>query len=253
MRDETVGSRVTWGWQQTSGEGLFHRLLQVLPAGAYTCNANGFITYYNQRAVDLWGRVPKLSDPDDRFCGSFRLYSASGEPIAHDQCWMALALQTGREYNGKEIVIERPDGSRVTTLAHANPVFDDSGNLAGAVNVLVDISDRKKSEAALVALKDQLATQLIDLERLHAMSLRLSKSLELAPILEETLRTVVAFEGADFGLLSLYDSQEKRLVVGASLGFDEDFLQAIGRTPPGGRAIGCMFSGTTPDRCGKPG
>jgi signal transduction histidine kinase len=62
---------------------------------------------------------------------------------------MALALRDGKEYNGLEIVIERPDGSRWTALAHANPVQDESGAVIGAVNVLVDITDRKKSEDAL--------------------------------------------------------------------------------------------------------
>ncbi|HYE80277.1 MAG TPA: ATP-binding protein, partial [bacterium] len=41
------------------------------------------------------------------------------------------------------------DGRRLTVLAHANPLFDDSGQLTGAVNVLVDISDRKAAENAL--------------------------------------------------------------------------------------------------------
>lgn len=59
---------------------------------------------------------------------------------------MALALQDGQEHNGHEIVIERPDGSRRTALAHANPFFDDSGKLLGAVNVLMDITERKQTE-----------------------------------------------------------------------------------------------------------
>src|SRR5437763_16303680 len=62
---------------------------------------------------------------------------------------MARALQTGREYNGQEIVVERPDGRRLTALAHANPIRDEAGRLLGAVNVLVDISDRKRAEDAL--------------------------------------------------------------------------------------------------------
>lgn len=127
----------------------FRCLLEKLPAGAYTCDSEGLITYFNQHAVQLWGREPKLNDPTDRFCGSFRLYATDGSPIAHSQCWMALALQTDREYNGHEIVIERPDGQRLTALAHANPIRDESGRLLGAVNVLVDISDRKRSEEAL--------------------------------------------------------------------------------------------------------
>jgi signal transduction histidine kinase len=127
----------------------FRRLLEKLPAGAYTCDAEGLITYFNQRAVDLWGRKPKLNDPADRYCGSFKLFSVDGAPIAHDQCWMALALHDAKEYNGLEIVIERPDGSRWTALAHANPLQDESGAVIGAVNVLVDITDRKKCEDAL--------------------------------------------------------------------------------------------------------
>jgi len=62
---------------------------------------------------------------------------------------MALALQQEREFNGQEVVIERPNGSRVIVLAHANPLHDDSGRLIGAVNVLVDITERKQAEEAL--------------------------------------------------------------------------------------------------------
>src|ERR1700687_4113697 len=79
----------------------FHRLLDALPAGAYTCDADGLITYFNQHAVELWGRTPALNDSSDRFCGSFKLFSKDGTPIAHDQCWMALALRERKEYKGQ--------------------------------------------------------------------------------------------------------------------------------------------------------
>jgi len=132
-----------------NSEVRFRGLLEKLPAGAYTCDPNGLITYYNQHAVQLWGRSPSLNDPADRFCGSFKLYAIDGSPISHDQCWMALALKNCLEYNGHEIIIERPDGQRRTTLAYANPISDETGRLIGAVNVLVDISDRKRAEDAL--------------------------------------------------------------------------------------------------------
>ena len=127
----------------------FRRLLDKLPAGAYTCDSQGLITYFNPHAVQIWGRAPKLNDPVDRFCGSFRLFAADGAPINHDRCWMALALQMNNEFNGHEIIVERPDGRRLTVLAHANPLRDDAGRLFGAVNVLVDISDRKQAEEVL--------------------------------------------------------------------------------------------------------
>lgn len=137
-----------------NGEGHFHRLLEKLPAGAYTCDAEGLITYFNQQAVQLWGRAPKLNDPVDRFCGSFKLYAADGSPIVHDRCWMALAIKENKGYNEREIVVERPDGRRLTALAHANPIHDESGNLIGAVNVLVDITERKRTEEALRTVRE---------------------------------------------------------------------------------------------------
>jgi PAS domain-containing protein len=45
----------------------FRRLLEVMPAAAYTTDAEGLITYFNRRAVEVWGREPKLNDPIDRY------------------------------------------------------------------------------------------------------------------------------------------------------------------------------------------
>ena len=127
----------------------FRELLEQLPAAAYTTDAEGLITYFNRQALDLWGRAPLLHDPADRWCGSFRLFDAAGTPIPHAECWMAVALREDRSYNGKEIVIERADGSRRTVLAHANPLHDERGKVQAAVNVLVDITERKLAELKL--------------------------------------------------------------------------------------------------------
>lgn len=125
----------------------FQPLLDRLPVGAYMCDAGGLIIYYNQHAVDIWGRAPKLNDPEDRYCGSFRLYAFDGTRIRHEQCWMALTLRDRCEYNGREILVERPDGERRTVLAHANPVFSEVGGLCGAINMLTDITEHKRKES----------------------------------------------------------------------------------------------------------
>jgi signal transduction histidine kinase/ActR/RegA family two-component response regulator len=131
------------------GEIEFRRLLDRLPAGAYTCDPAGLITYFNPCALALWGRAPKLNDPKDRFCGSFRLFAGDGTPIRHDQCGMALALDTGSVFICEELIIQRPDGAYRTVLACANPIRDRARRLSGAVNVLVDITERKHAEATL--------------------------------------------------------------------------------------------------------
>src|SRR4051812_32609 len=135
----------------------FRRVLEALPAAAYTCDAHGLITYYNQRAVAAWGREPQLNDPADRYCGSFRMSTLDGQWVPHDQCWMARCLIERRAFEGEEIVVERPDGSRLVVLAHAVPIFDDAGTLTGAVNVVVDITDRKRTEQRLHERERELA------------------------------------------------------------------------------------------------
>jgi len=136
----------------------FHRLLDALPVAAYTCDNSGLITYFNSPAERLWGKTPRLNHPDDRWCGSFRLYTTSGELVRHDECWMARAIQLDRSFNQQSIIVETPSGERRQVLAHANPIHDHQGRLAGAVNLLVDISDQIRSAESLIASEARYRT-----------------------------------------------------------------------------------------------
>jgi PAS domain S-box-containing protein len=231
-------------WQEEvvrHGERYCRRLLEKLPAGAYTCDSQGLITYFNPEAVKLWGREPKLNDPVDRFCGSFKLFVPDGSAIHHDQCWMALALRDNRAYNGCEIHVERPDGHRVVARAYANPFHDDSGQLLVAVNVLVDITEHQRLEQELRQANEERAIQLADLTRLHELCVRLSTTLELQPILDAFLREALTIAGTDMGLLSLCDPQRDGLHYRASIGLPEEFLKFVQFIPPGGGACGTSF------------
>jgi PAS domain S-box-containing protein len=66
--------------------------------------------------------------------------------MAHHQCPMAVALREQREIRGLEAMAERPDGSFVQFMPYPTPLFDSTGVLIGAVNMLVDISDRKRAD-----------------------------------------------------------------------------------------------------------
>src|ERR1700731_310932 len=119
-------------------------VLEALPAAVYTIDAEGRITFFNQAAVDLWGCRPELGK--SVWCGSWRLYWPDGRPMRHDECPMAVALKEGRPIRGAEAAAERPDGTRVPFLAYPTPLRDRSGALTGAVNTLIDITERKRSE-----------------------------------------------------------------------------------------------------------
>jgi PAS domain S-box-containing protein len=59
---------------------------------------------------------------------------------------MALALKEQREIRDMEVVAERPDGTRVHVIPYPTPLYDTSGTLIGAVNMLINITDRKRSD-----------------------------------------------------------------------------------------------------------
>ena len=121
--------------------------VQALPAAIYTTDAEGRITFYNEAAAALWGCRPELGKSE--FCGSWKLYWPDGTPLPHDECPMAMALKQRRPIRGMEAVAERPDGTRIPFIPYPTPLFDASGRLTGAVNMLIDISERKRTEAAL--------------------------------------------------------------------------------------------------------
>jgi PAS domain S-box-containing protein len=133
-----------------ASERIFRAILEALPAAVYTTDAKGRITYYNQAAVELAGREPKIGS--DQWCVTWKLYWPDGTPLPHDECPMAMALKERRPIRGMEAIAERPDGSRIRFAPYPSPLFDDSGSLVGAVNMLVDVTHRHDAEAHLGAI-----------------------------------------------------------------------------------------------------
>ena len=125
-------------------ERRFRELLDALPAAVYTTDAAERITYYNEAAADLWGHRPALGSSE--WCGSWKLFWPDGTPLPHDECPMAVALKEDRAVRGMEAAAERPDGTRVPFIPYPTPIHDETGKLVGAVNMLVDITDRKRAE-----------------------------------------------------------------------------------------------------------
>lgn len=129
-------------------------LMDALGVAVYMTDAEGRLTAYNEAAARLWGWRPPLGDA--RWCGSWRLFHMDGRPLPHDQCPMAVALRENRPVRGMEAVAERPDGSRVAFVPYPTPLHDEAGRLVGAVNVLVDTSERKAAETALAGSEARL-------------------------------------------------------------------------------------------------
>lgn len=128
-----------------------HRLLDAMPVAVYTTDQHGRLTYFNKAAVEFAGRTPELGR--DHWSVSWKLHHADGSPMRHDECPMADALRQGRAFDGEldaiEVIAERPDGTRRWFMPYPTPLHDRHGKLIGGINILLDITRRKRNELLL--------------------------------------------------------------------------------------------------------
>ena len=124
-------------------------LFNLGPVAIYSIDTSGVIQEFNRRAAELWGREPALGDTDQRFCGSFKMFRPDGSFMPHEQCPMAEVV-SGKitAAHDAEVLIERPDGSRVIVLVNIRPLKNDRGEVIGAINCFYDITERKRAETA---------------------------------------------------------------------------------------------------------
>jgi len=64
-------------------ERRLQELITAIPAAIYTTDAEGRITYFNEAAVALAGRTPKIGS--DEWCVTWKLYKPDGTPLPHDE------------------------------------------------------------------------------------------------------------------------------------------------------------------------
>jgi PAS domain S-box-containing protein len=122
----------------------FAEILEALPAAIYMTDAQGRLTYFNRAAVKLSGRTPELGT--DRWCITWKLFSADGTPLPHDQCPMAVALRGDEVPPGIECIAERPDGTRFWFTPYPATLRNTAGLIIGGINLLIDITDRKNAQ-----------------------------------------------------------------------------------------------------------
>ncbi|MBZ9759757.1 PAS domain S-box protein [Mesorhizobium sp. CA8] len=182
-------------------------LLAAIPAAIYTTDRDGKITYFNEAAVQLAGRTPVIGT--DEWCVTWKLYWPDGTPLPHDQCPMAISLREGRPIRGYEAVAERPDGTRVPFIPYPTPMRDAAGNITGAINMLVDVSERKQAETQQRILLDELnhrvKNNMMMLKSLLSVAARTSKSSEARTVLDEASKRVAAMAAAQ---RVLYDTPD---------------------------------------------
>ncbi|MDP9054679.1 MAG: PAS domain-containing protein, partial [Acidobacteriota bacterium] len=154
---EDITARKRAEAEQRAGEARYRALFDLCPIAIYACDTSGVIREFNPRAAELWGRAPERGDTDERFCGSLKMHRADGTFMPHEQCPMAEVL-TGAipEARDMELQIERPDGSWVSVIVNIRALRNERGEITGAINCFVDITERKRADKELRRLNSDL-------------------------------------------------------------------------------------------------
>ncbi len=135
-------------------------LFEQLPIGVYTCDCAGRIVQYNRRAAALWGQAPDPAARETFYFGADRAFHPDGRPLAPSEAPMAELLETGRPLRDRKVILERPDGSRITILANLEPLYGEHGEhgaIVGGISCFQDISALQRAEEALRERDQRLA------------------------------------------------------------------------------------------------
>jgi hypothetical protein len=90
------------------------------------------------------------------------------------------------EARDAEVLIERPDGSRVTVVVNIRPLKNLRGEVTGAINCFYDITERKQAEETLQEVHADLRARAEELVRFNRAAVgRETRMIELKKEINE--------------------------------------------------------------------
>jgi two-component sensor histidine kinase len=105
-----------------------------------------------------------------------------------------------RPVMGKESVAERPDGNRIPFIPFPTPLYDADGKLVGAINMLVDVSERKQAETQQRVLMRELNHRVKNnmqmLQSLLFTATRQTQNAEARKVLDDVAKRIAAMAAA---------------------------------------------------------
>jgi PAS domain S-box-containing protein len=147
----------------------------------------------------------------------------SAEQAAAFQANDRQVLEAGVAMEFEEVA--RQEDGLHTSIVQKFPLFNAEGEICAIGGIVTDITQRKRAERELLAVRDELTAELTEMTRLHEFSAHLLAISEFEPLLEEVLEATIALQNADFGNIQVYNPGTQALEIVAQRGFQQDFLE----------------------------
>ena len=122
-------------------------LIDTSPVGVVVFNARtGHPVSLNREAKRIVGGLRLPGRSPEQLLKVLTIRRADGREIALDKVPLARALSTAETVQAEEIVIQVPDGRRVTTLVNATPIRSEDGEVESFVVTLQDLAPLEELE-----------------------------------------------------------------------------------------------------------
>src|SRR6202012_5237174 len=144
-------------------------IMQVLPVGVAVAHGRDCETVTGNTALgEMLGSGLRENPSEAALSMTFKL-AQSGEMLPPDELPLRQAAKAGLPTGMLELEVAHPEGSPHFLLASASPLFDETGNVRGAVGAFFDVTERKRMDDALRERAEllELATEAIMVRDKH--------------------------------------------------------------------------------------
>ena len=229
---EEITARVEAVEALRQSEERFRAMADAIPQLVWIARADGYSIWFNRRACEYTGASVE------------QLEGWAWQSVVDPQVLPRVlerwrqSIVTGEPYDEPEFPLRGADGCFHPFLVRVMPVKDQEGRVALWFGTATDITEQKRAEAEIIALRDRLAADLAGMNRLHALSTRLVSQGEMQALLDAILDAAIEITRADKGHVQLYDAASGELGVMGQRGFDPAFVNYSIQIRPGVLASG---------------
>ncbi len=199
LMDRAATERRKTGESLRASQELLHGIVDSSDDAIISKDLHGVITSWNKGAEKLFG---------------FTAEEAVGQPMlivipperAQEEPEILQRVLQGDSIDHFETIRMRKDGTRIDVSATISPVKDSQGKVIGASKIARDITDRKKTDAKVLA-------QLARLDLLNQITHAVNERQDLHSIFQVVVRSLEDHLPIDFGCVCLYDPVANELSV----------------------------------------
>ena len=167
--------------------GMYERILANLHCGLYFVDRHRIITYWNKAAEQISGYT--ADEVVGKSCADNLLIhiDSEGDSLCLGACPLAASIEDGHPREA-EVYMHHKNGHRIPVSVRVSPLTDKQGEIIGAIELFVDISNQVANELRVKELE-----KLALLDPLTQLANRNFIESEMKSILEEKRRLNVSF------------------------------------------------------------